>query len=173
MTRYDAKMKGLDFYYVYDTPALVDDDAVKQLERVTKHQLPSDYLEFVKSYGVTGFKDYATAQISKSSGKQNVIVSVFYGIGKGDDYDVLTDYEDLVDDNRIPTRMIPIAGTPGTSYFLLSLSGDDNGKVYFWDQTEEATVLGSEPSEDNLYFVANSFEDFLMNLQEESALAAA
>ncbi len=67
--------------------------------------------------------------------------------------------------DRVPANLLPIARDPGGNLICLSIAGSDRGKVYFWDHEEEAEE-GETPGYDNVYFVADSFDDLLHNLSE-------
>lgn len=68
--------------------------------------------------------------------------------------------------DRVPENMIPIGVDDGGNFILLGLSGQAEGKVYFWDHNEESED-GDPPTDDNVYFMANNFTEFLNNLKEE------
>jgi SMI1-KNR4 cell-wall len=91
------------------------------------------------------------------------ILSWFFGLHPDDPNDLIANIERFSD--RIPNNMIPIASDPGGNLVVLSVEGKDKGKVYFWDHEEEADE-GEIPTYDNLYLVANDFDDFLADLRE-------
>jgi cell wall assembly regulator SMI1 len=64
---------------------------------------------------------------------------------------------------RMPTNLIPIARDPGGNLICLSTTGTDAGAVYFWNHEEEASE-GEPPTYDNVYFIANGFDEFLNSL---------
>ena len=64
---------------------------------------------------------------------------------------------------RIPSWSFPVARDPGGNLILLAAEGPRAGKVYFWDHEREADE-GRPPTEDNLYLIANSFDEFLDGL---------
>ena len=68
--------------------------------------------------------------------------------------------------NRIPGNMCAIASSPSGNLFLLSVKGDDYGKVYFWDHEME-----TEPADySNLTLIADSFDEFINNLKSEEEI---
>ena len=60
---------------------------------------------------------------------------------------------------------IPIADDPGGNAICLGMSGNERGKVYFWDHEMEADE-GDEPTFENVYLVAESFASFLKSLKD-------
>jgi hypothetical protein len=61
--------------------------------------------------------------------------------------------------NRIPSRLLSIAYDDFGNRFCLSLGPPDCGHVLFWDHEEEADD-DEDPTESNLYHVADTFAEF-------------
>jgi hypothetical protein len=164
MNNFDKKMEELKFRYVRDKFIPVSDLAITNLAEKLSAKLPEYYLEFIKKYGGTSFDGYAITSLSKNGNEsEEIIVDVFYGIGRqSEGYDLLDEYQTFSD--RIPKRMLPIAQTPGSSQFCLSLSGIDKGKVLFWDMAED---VGGNAEDANLHLIADTFEEFIYKLQLE------
>lgn len=78
-------------------------------------------------------------------------------------------YKRGVFDGRVPHNLLVIGSDPGGNQICLSVGGNDYGKVYFWDHENEVEE-GEEPDYRNVYLVANSFDEFLESLQDESVL---
>lgn len=77
---------------------------------------------------------------------------------------------------RMPESMIPIGDDGGAGQICLGIKGDQAGKVYYWDQSNEPLkeeqylkVYGApRPPEvifQNVRQIAESFEDFLLRLE--------
>ena len=64
---------------------------------------------------------------------------------------------------RIPVEMIPVATDPGGNIITLGITSNLRGKVYLWDHEEEVDE-GEVPDYRNIYFVADSFQEFLNSL---------
>jgi hypothetical protein len=64
---------------------------------------------------------------------------------------------------RIPDNLMPIGSSDSGDLYLINLSGDDYGKIYFWDHEDEC----GKNCWDNIYFVASSFSEFLEKLTDE------
>jgi hypothetical protein len=64
--------------------------------------------------------------------------------------------------NSLPPNLLPIADTLGQSLVVLSISGYDAGRVYYWDYESLVDAV----SYDNVYEVANSFDELLAGLKD-------
>ena len=94
-------------------------------------------------------------------------IDCFFGIDKDKNFDLK--FQNNFYKNRIPKNMIAIAEDCVTNLILLSVKGDDYGKVYYWDHEMEANN-GEEADYSNLTFLANSFGEFIDNLKSEDDL---
>ncbi len=70
-----------------------------------------------------------------------------------------------------PEGFIPIGGDPGGNTILMGLKKPFRNKIYFWDH-EAQPDHRLERVEDylNMYFLADSFEEFTDNLKNENEL---
>ena len=83
--------------------------------------------------------------------------SNFYGLWDKEYFDLDAEYRNMRD--RWPTRLISVAIDDCGNRFCLSVEPPDFGSVYFWDHEEEVEE-GDQPTELNLYHVADSFVEF-------------
>jgi hypothetical protein len=137
---------------------------INALEARFSFSLPTAYREFLLTYN--GGSPEPCGFLYQNQGKSyRAIANRFLGIQDGS-YSL---YEDLLTykerEKRVPDNLIPIADDPGGNLICLSVSGSDCGKVYFWDHDLESDY-GEEPDYSNVYFIANSFEEFFQNLTE-------
>lgn len=78
-------------------------------------------------------------------------------------------YYNIMYCGRIPLNTFPIAHDSFGNLILLSVKGQDYGKVYFWDHEQEAdTNNGEVPGYENLTLIADSFEEFMGNLKDSA-----
>lgn len=90
------------------------------------------------------------------------VLNVFYGIG--DMYDNLTDFIDIMDE-RLAEGFIPIGDDPSGNVICLGTKEPYYDKIYFWDHEQEP----EDPDDmSNMYFLANSIDEFLDNLYEDT-----
>lgn len=76
---------------------------------------------------------------------------------------------------RMPGSVIPIGSNGGGNQICLGVSGEERGKVFYWDRhnefDEEEYLEDHEPPvppellHQNVHLVADSFEDFLQRLE--------
>lgn len=126
-------------------------------------RLPADYRQFMLSQnGGRPIPNYLPSN-------PNVGIGVFFCLTSDDQDDSMAQMLDVYSD-RYPPRMLPIAESAGGNLICLSLTGDDENSVYFWEHEMESDE-GEPPREDNLEKIADSFADLLENLDDESDLA--
>lgn len=144
-------------------------------------RLPDPYRKFLLTFGACSPKEIVVydpvlrlpSEIS-TSGKGNL--AIFYG----DESDVDDAYSIQrriqVFSGRVPANLIPIADNGGGSQILLGISGEEAGKVYFWDLNNEpfdeedymedyGMARPPEAMFENVYLIAQSFGDFLERLE--------
>ena len=167
MNKYKTKMESLGYYFVErGVCQSTDDEQFQKVEEQIGATLPADYASFLVEYGGSAFdKGYVSfPYLEEYAGGEIGLLNVFFGIIPGDTYDVVKSY--LRYKGRMPFNLLPIANDPGSNILCLAIYGEDEGKVYFWDHEEEDVVdEGIEPSRDNLYLVAHSFEEFINSLK--------
>lgn len=148
-----------------------------ELEKRVGAALPADYRHFLllhnggqpepSDFLVPGWRFMAS------------LVNEFDGIKVLENQDVEDDNSvDLlwnieVFEDRLPKNFLFIGRDPGGNGILLSLHPDTYGKIYFWDHENEPEE-GLEDLADypNIYFLANSFTEFLDSLKTEEEINA-
>lgn len=122
--------------------------------------LPPQYKEFLlKNNG--GYPEPDAFPIQDNPSDDHGLVHYFLCIKPGDVYN-LVNYATLFL-GRVPKNLLPIAVDPGGNLICLSVAGADRGRVYFWEHEEESQE-GETPGYENVYLVANSFDEFLDSL---------
>jgi hypothetical protein len=146
---------------------------IKKFEKKLNIELPKDYIEWLLQYnGGRPEKDGCDVIEMISEVSDGFLVNWFYGLKYdptyNESYELYDSYESFFD--RMPKELIPIACDPGGNQICLGVvKGEHYGKVYFWDHEEEAQnfVVPEEietPWWENVYLVANSFEEFINKL---------
>jgi SMI1-KNR4 cell-wall len=165
----------------------VTEEELTSIETVLGNVLPEDYREFLQTFGAASFGELVEIRLTRSSPLfapdvknvplfEKAPLSHFYGAMDGNQSLAkrITTYRD-----RIPETMIPIADDGGGHQICLGINGKEQGKVYYWDH-------GNEPLDEddyleeygeprtpeaifqNVYMIAESFEDFLRRLEVRS-----
>ena len=139
------------------------DDTIARVEDEMRRKIPLPFRSFLLTHngGRPDGGDFIAAESPAGTSPEGTIKS-FLGVGMPErtfnlDY-VLSTFA-----GRIPDWCFPVARDPGGNLVLLAETGPDAGKVYFWDHELEAEE-GQPPTNANLYFIADSFGDFLESL---------
>lgn len=132
-----------------------------KLEQKIGLKLAEPYREFLLLYNGGRPKPNLFPLANNASDSHGMLLS-FLCVQEGDVYHLPTWIRRLSD--RVPSGFIPIAVDPGGNVICLALSGDKQGKVYFWDHEEEVEE-GQVPGFQNMYLIADDFETFLRNFQ--------
>lgn len=141
----------------------LSEDIVEAVAQGLVIKLPKSYKKFLVE---------VNGGIPKNSGfrfkddSNGSLLSGFYGIVPDRYYNLL--FYCGVYSSRVPSNTLPIAGDQLGNIILLSVKGQDYGKVYFWDHEREADE-GETPDYSNLSLVADSFEEFLEKLEPDDA----
>lgn len=124
---------------------------IDQLEIDLKFKLPTEYRDFVLEFN--GGKPIPN-KFKISESQEESRVSFFYGISTDKDFNILRNF--ALFENVYMEKYLPIGEDPGGDLICLDVSGENEGKIYFWDHEV------APPN--NLYLVANSFTEFLEKL---------
>lgn len=125
------------------------------------YELPNDYIEFLKHHN-GGYVKNSISSYYKN-GKQKFILTSMSGLGSDDD--LISQYE--THKNRIPNPCIPIGRDAGGNLVCLNLSKDRYGYVYFWDHEEELKYEEGKITINDLYFIAETFNEFLNSIERD------
>lgn len=139
---------------------------IERLEAFEKElgiELPNSYKEFLLTYNGGRPEPAMFPIVGEGDDTDGSIIAYFLGIKEGE-FSSLTRYKRFIGD-RVPKEFLPIAQDVGGNLVCLCTKGKDKGKIYFWDHEEESDIDGF-PTYDNLYFVANDFEEFLNSVVE-------
>ena len=143
-------------------PPIFEADVVR-LERRIECTLPTRYREFLLRHN----GGRPSLEIFPIDGLENNSfdgIQVFFSIkSEIESCDLYWNLE--VMDGRLPANLFAIACTDCGDLICLSLFGDDEGSVFFWDIHQEQEF----PTYDNVYFIASSFDEFIDRLYEEGS----
>lgn len=140
----------------------VGPEAVELFERILERRFPKDYREFLLKYN--GGRPIPNCFTFKD-GNENSLVHFFKKINSQHTHDdLLTNIR--VHKHRIPPDYISIASDPFGNEICIAISGQNYGKIFFWDHELEAGDDIS-PTMDNMSLIAATFTSFLESLYED------
>ena len=121
--------------------------------------LPSDYIDFLleSNGGDVVLNDANSLHVEDA--REGINVDVLFGI-KLLDPELSIEFWTNKYKDEMPNGMIIIGDSYQHGFFVLACSGKDLG-VYYWDDTHE---LNCSSDESNVYFLAETFTDFIKSL---------
>ena len=152
-------------------PKATDED-IARLEAHIGAELPSEYAEFIRTYGFVAFSmdmnDGFDAAYEEGTGTVTRRGSIAYLMDP--DRIVLTHRtaaREAPDEGypMFPANFLPVAGDVGEGLVLLELS-PKSGQVWYWPQRD---ARWGEPGNTSLGFVAVNFEAFINGLKPYDA----
>jgi hypothetical protein len=166
MSLIDEKMKELKLRFVFEDRTDPTSQQVTDVEGVFGRKFPFSYEYFVKKYGGTSLDRGTEFTIYNSPPFGNGEIDVFFQIAPKKMYDIGNELETYR--NRLPDFFLPIAQDAFGNLICIEVDSVGGGKVYFWDHTQERFLNeGEKPDRHNIWFVADSFEDFIQMLCPE------
>ncbi|MGE3726260.1 MAG: SMI1/KNR4 family protein [Candidatus Sericytochromatia bacterium] len=141
--------------------SLISDKELERVERKLKITLPESYRRFLLEINGGGPKPNHF-ETEKSLGSEIFL----YGITPHEE-PISSEYGDLLLENmnnvlEMPVGMITIASNIFGDEIFLSVSGPDNGSLYWWmhDHPDYSDEYG-RPRRENLALIASDFEAFI------------
>lgn len=134
-----------------------------EVERVIGARLPQPYREFLRAHN--GGQPSPEAFPFKS-GKDGSHLNVFFAVNDPEPmYDLARGYAGW--SRQVPHDLLVIAFDAGGSLVTLGIKGERAGKVYFW-ALEDAPQPPDPASYENVWLVADSFDEFVESFREPS-----
>lgn len=123
--------------------------------------LPDDYVEFIsKTNG--GYSSNGDLVIHIPETNDELIINFLLGINSNENFDIIGWNEEYR--IEMPNSTFIFGIEIGGGKFIYITEGQDKG-VYFWDSNHS---LESSEIDENVYFLAASFEEFLSLIMFES-----
>jgi len=135
----------------------IPESTLSEFEKYFGGRLPPDFREFLLAHNAREIEP-GTLPVTSVPGNPTVAVKELCCFCKGQSCDYYYIFKKFY--SRIPPGFIPIARDPGGNLFIMSLNETERGAVYFWEHEAEADE-GDPPSLDNIYKVAESFNDMI------------
>ena len=138
---------------------LVDEPAVASLEATLGYALPPSYRRFLlaENGGEPVNPVFHTSRAGE--GYSDSAVRYFFSIADKSTFSLKYKYEIYSGAGRIAKEMLPIATDAGGNLVVLAITGEQAGRVFFWNHEVEGLADNSASTE-HLASVANSFEEF-------------
>jgi len=140
---------------------------IKVIEEKIRLRLPDQYKDHLLKFN-GGQCQPNVFTYRESDVVEESMIDWFLAIYDGEDDNFIEYYITYkVEQNRMPSYIIPIAHDPGGNLICISCREEDNGAIYFWDHENEVDYSVSDDSDmSNLYFIAKSLSEFLDNLHD-------
>jgi SMI1-KNR4 cell-wall len=138
-------------------------EEIEKFEHLIQAKLPGDYKQFLLKHN-GGHPLTATYKLNEPINAKNDEISVdwFYALYDGDVSNITTHFQQSY--NEILGQFLPIADQ-GAGKLCLGVEGEDYGKLYYWVTNWS---FWNEDDLNYLYFVSNSFTDFINGLYEKT-----
>ena len=181
--KYDGIMRALrgkfSARYEGEQPVSLPEEHLAEVEAQLGYSLPSDYREFLRDYGDFHFTGVAFPLQENPDDFTEAILFLTYGATMNRS-GIVEAYKDVREQGAIweletnsgvrlmspvekgiefvewPQGLLPIGADPSANTIALSLTGSSAEAVFLW--------IGSDSFGQNVYLVADSFDDFMHSL---------
>lgn len=133
---------------------------ISELEQRLDLKFPSDYKEFL-SLSNGGHVENEYMVIQAPSLTDELVINFFLSKNEDKNVDLVSWNHDF--DDELPASTYIFAVEYGGGMFIHILEGTDRG-IYFWDSN---FGLPETSDEENVFFLANTFSDFLAMIKVE------
>jgi len=152
------------------------DQEISEIESAFGSSLPTDYRSFVSEYGDGTFINLIRCDVTST---RLVYLGVFYGSGADENSPSHFKWAMKMLCYRMPSMLMPIADTAGgEGQICIGMSGDESGKVYYWDRAEgwegeaddfrkQGKTYPEHLKFQNVTLLADTFERFILSLVAE------
>ncbi|MFD0991062.1 SMI1/KNR4 family protein [Mariniflexile jejuense] len=120
----------------------ISSKAILEFEKQIGFSLPKNYSDFLKANnGGQPKLDTITVNIEKEN--QLWSLKYFFGLHNKEYWaSMFSTLKSLK--NRIPTEFLPIANDGGGNFYIINLSKENFGKIYFWNHNNESENSGNK-----------------------------
>ena len=140
----------------------VSEEDVALFEALLGDRLPERYRIFLLS--INGGKPTPAAfPIYDNPDTKHGLLNYLFSLNSDDSND-LADKSEIYF-GLISAELLPIGSDPDGNIICLAIGGDTQGAVYFWVH-KHAAAEGETPNYQNIYLVANDFNELLETLDE-------
>lgn len=140
-----------------------DRSIIELFEKNNGFKLPKEYIDFLETYN--GGRPEANIVKLKGCEIESFLIDTFLGVNLDNNDDIVYQFNIL--NKRIPKKCVPIADVEGGNVICMNLSTEKSGYIYLWDHELEL-LYGERITVDNMYFVAESFTEFLCMIERHN-----
>jgi len=186
----DDEIKSLGIRSSSNGPILPSESDIAAAQKTYGRELPSDYLALIQKYGRCTTRKLCSVVFPEPiplyvddrpdalpvAPLDGAGFSFFYGGNRSDGTGGLAD-EAGAFGGRMPNGLLPIGGDLFGNKFCLGYSPNGEPGVYFWDhefewdaddyQAETGKRMPEIVKYQNIYFIANTFREFLEMMEED------
>lgn len=140
----------------------LSENEIVHLEKKLGYALPEKYRDFLRFHN--GGRPYPERFNFRRDLNGNFIenaIHFFYGLGSTAAHAELVTVSECFK-GRIPSELLAIGDDHFGNQICLSIRGDQIGAIFLWDHELEHIP----PTYKNVYFLSNSFSEFINNLHE-------
>ncbi|MCP3740186.1 SMI1/KNR4 family protein [Rossellomorea sp. BNER] len=161
MEQFKKKLEEIIDFDIKEKEVTWGNDSIKKLEEKYKLKLPQDYVFYLQHFGNDYIReDYrfiSTIELPQKIKQTQFEIDSIYGLDNDENKleNKIKFYKDI-----LPADLLPIADLPGGDLVCLGKRDDKQNKIYIWFH---------EMSGENVYLVAESFENFIKNFKRGKA----
>ncbi len=147
----------------FETKPKVTLDKIKEMQDLVDLNFPINYIDHLLEFN-GGYCEPDIFKFKENNDETESRIHYFLGIHENE-YSNMKDYflDYKIEEKRMPDSFFPFAYDPFGNLICID---SENGKVYFWDHEKEVDYSVSDDTDhSNLYFVADSFEEFIDSLE--------
>lgn len=133
----------------------IKDDEINEIEKKLKVKFPKDYREFLLKYNGGIVEKNNKNAINVKNIEENIVIDVLFGIVEKEESDIYYWNQQMKEDMMEGAVLI---GDDIIQGFIVMFCHDDNKGIYYWD---DAYNFQNSDDENNMYWIANSFNEFI------------
>ena len=135
--------------------ASIKDDEINEIEKKLKVKFPKDYREFLLKYNGGIVEKNNKNAINVKNIEENLVIDVLFGIVEKEESDIYYWNQQMKEDMMEGAVLI---GDDIIQGFIVMFCHGDNKGIYYWD---DAYNFQNSDDENNMYWIANSFNEFI------------
>ena len=149
-----------------------DEKSVGELERRLGIRLPVQYRNFLLKYNGSFLDSDSSIRVSYGSMDDNLPLLCLFALCKERQTFTLEGHlDEYIEGSRIMQSFLPIGQDACDDMICLKIKGENTGRIYAWIFEEEAepedVEAENEAGWENMYFLANDFDEFIEKIVVE------